>query len=375
MAEIRLQQLGHAYRPDPTTEADFALKPVDLTWADGKTYALLGPSGCGKTTMLNIISGLLRPSHGRLLFDGMDVTDRSTSNRNIAQVFQFPVIYTTKTVGQNLAFPLECRGWESAAIRRRVAEIAEILELQDMLSLPARRLSADQKQLISLGRGLVRPDVSAVLLDEPLTVIDPQLKFALRRKLREINRATGVTMILVTHDQAEAMSFADEIVVMQDGRVQQSGAPEVLFERPANAFVGYFIGSPPINMLALEPHANGLLCPSLGLRLQGGPDRGAGRFTLGLRAERVQLAADGATGPRATVVQIDIRGVEAVIRLRTATEEVLSVKTRHYRSVQEGDSVRLVIDPSDLLVYRDDILTTGPSSVAMRPELFLAAPD
>ena len=153
MAEIVLENLGHSYLPDPKSEADFALKPVNLTWQDGKTYALLGPSGCGKTTMLNIISGIVAPSHGRLLFDGQDVTQTPTVERNIAQVFQFPVIYSTKTVRQNLAFPLECRGVAPEQIKARVAEVATLLDLDYALDMPARRLSADQKQLISLGRG------------------------------------------------------------------------------------------------------------------------------------------------------------------------------------------------------------------------------
>ena len=165
MAKIVLENLGHSYLADPKGEHDYALKPVNLTWQDGKTYALLGPSGCGKTTMLNIISGLVAPSHGRLLFDGEDVTNIPTSERNIAQVFQFPVIYSTKTVRQNLAFPLECRGVSPSRIRQRVAEVATLLDLDYALDMPARKLSADQKQLISLGRGLVREDVSAILLD------------------------------------------------------------------------------------------------------------------------------------------------------------------------------------------------------------------
>lgn len=188
MAEIALRRLGHTYGGMQT----HAIKPVDLVWQDGKTYALLGPSGCGKTTMLNIISGLISPSEGQLLFDGQGMTSARTVERNIAQVFQFPVIYTTKTVRQNLSFPLECCGWERKRIDVRVDRIAELLELTHLLDRPAKRLSADQKQIISLGRGLVRDDVGAVLLDEPLTVLDPQMKFGLGRKLREINRATGL---------------------------------------------------------------------------------------------------------------------------------------------------------------------------------------
>ncbi len=351
MARIVLRGLGHSYRNAPQCETDYALKPVDLTWEDGKAYALLGPSGCGKTTMLNIISGLVTPSEGRLLFDGRDMTGASTAERNIAQVFQFPVIYTTKTVRQNLAFPLECRNWPSAKIAERVDRIARLLDLSDILGAPARRLSADQKQLVSLGRGLVRDDVSAVLLDEPLTVIDPQMKFALRRKLREINRATGITMILVTHDQSEAMSFADEVVVMKDGQVQQSGPPEHLFARPQNEFVGYFIGSPPLNILAAEPGNNRLNCPALGLSV--GLPRGVGTSVLsfGVRPEHIHLVDVAGTAPGARVEAVENLGVERVFTLRAATGETIKVKSRRHKGLSAGTDIGLSVKLGDLLVF------------------------
>jgi glycerol transport system ATP-binding protein len=172
MARIELD-LAHAYRPHPQTEADYALLPLKMTFEDGGAYALLGPSGCGKTTMLNIMSGLLVPSQGRVRFDGKDVTADTPQQRNIAQVFQFPVIYDTMTVAENLGFPLRNRKVAPEQIKKRVGEIAEMLEMSGQLNQRASGLSADEKQKISLGRGLVRPDVSAVLFDEPLTVIDP----------------------------------------------------------------------------------------------------------------------------------------------------------------------------------------------------------
>ncbi|MEY8828306.1 ABC transporter ATP-binding protein [Sedimentitalea sp. XS_ASV28] len=349
MARIVLRGLGHSYRDAPQCETDYALKPVDLTWEDGKTYALLGPSGCGKTTMLNIISGLVTPSTGRLLFDGKDMTGARTGERNIAQVFQFPVIYTTKTVRQNLAFPLECRNWPSAKIAERVDRIARLLDLSDILGAPARRLSADQKQLVSLGRGLVRDDVSAVLLDEPLTVIDPQMKFALRRKLREINRATGITMILVTHDQSEAMSFADEVVVMKDGRVQQAGTPEHLFARPQNEFVGYFIGSPPLNILAAEPGNDRLNCPALGLSVSLPRDVGSSDLSFGVRPEHIHLVEDAA--PWARVETVENLGVERVFTLRAANGEAIKVKSRRHKRLAAGADVGLSVNLRDLLVF------------------------
>ena len=182
MARIDLD-LAHAYKPNPQRDEDYALLPLTMSFADGGAYALLGPSGCGKTTMLNIISGLVKPSQGTVKFDGRDVTSLTPQQRNIAQVFQFPVIYDTMTVAENLAFPLKNRGLPAARIKERVGRIAEMLEMSRQLDMRASGLAADAKQKISLGRGLVREDVSAVLFDEPLTVIDPHLKWQLRRKL------------------------------------------------------------------------------------------------------------------------------------------------------------------------------------------------
>src|SRR3954454_16215117 len=179
MARILLDNVAHAYGPTPRGLQDYALKPLSHVWEDGGAYALLGPSGCGKTTLLNIISGLVAPSDGQVLFDGRDVTGLSPERRNIAQVFQFPVVYDSMTVAENLAFPLRNRGVPRAEIDARVAEILAVTGLADRANAPARGLSADQKQKISLGRGLVRADVAAILFDEPLTVIDPDMKWSL----------------------------------------------------------------------------------------------------------------------------------------------------------------------------------------------------
>ncbi|MBP6277561.1 MAG: ABC transporter ATP-binding protein, partial [Limnohabitans sp.] len=232
MAQIELD-LAHAYKPNPQVETDYALLPLKMTFRDGGAYALLGPSGCGKTTMLNIMSGLVVPSQGTVKFDGVDVTRSSPQARNIAQVFQFPVIYDTMTVAQNLAFPLKNRQVPADQIRQRVGQIAEMLDMSHQLDMRAAGLSADQKQKISLGRGLVRSDVSAVLFDEPLTVIDPHLKWQLRRKLKQIHHELKLTLIYVTHDQVEALTFAEEVVVMTRGKAVQVGSAEALFERPA----------------------------------------------------------------------------------------------------------------------------------------------
>ncbi len=294
MARIAFDKLAHSYAPRVETPADYALKRMDFAWEDGGAYALLGPSGCGKSTLLNIISGLLRPSEGRVLYDGRDVTDLKPAQRNIAQVFQFPVIYDTMSVFENLAFPLRNRGVPKDAVERRVAEVGAMLDLGTMLDRRAANLTADQKQKISMGRGLVREDVAAILFDEPLTVIDPHLKWLLRRKLKEVHGRFKHTMVYVTHDQNEALTFADRVVVMFDGEVVQQGSPQDLFERPEHRFVGYFIGSPGMNFLPCRLGDGGLVIEGTDL-VMGDPWAGAARahaeagHEIGVRPEHVEV--------------------------------------------------------------------------------------
>ena len=249
MAEVQLKQLAHTYSPQPAGPDDYALKHIEHTWEAGRAYALLGPSGCGKSTLLNIMSGLLHPSEGQVLFDGEDVTSLPTERRRIAQVFQFPVVYDTMSVFDNLAFPLRNRSHAESAVRQRVVEVSSALNLGNLLNTKARALSSDLKQMVSLGRGLVRDDVAAILFDEPLTMVDPQLKWTVRMQLKRLHEQFSHTMIYVTHDQAEALSFADIVAVMSDGYIVQVGTPRELFERPAHTFVGYFIGSPGMNLV------------------------------------------------------------------------------------------------------------------------------
>jgi glycerol transport system ATP-binding protein len=292
MARIELRNLRHSYLDRPRSDADWALKEIDLEWTDGGAYALLGPSGCGKTTLLNIISGLVAPSEGRVLFDGADVTALPPDRRNIAQVFQFPVIYDTMTVYQNLAFPLRNRGVDGARVDRRVREIAAMLEVEDMLDRRAAGLSPDDKQKISMGRGLVRDEVNVIMFDEPLTVIDPHLKWKLRSKLKELHHKVRLTMIYVTHDQTEALTFADRVVVMQDGEVVQIGTPVELFERPQHTFVGHFIGSPGMNVLPATVRDGGVWFGDTQVQVDG-PVIAGGRLEIGVRPEFVYLAAEG----------------------------------------------------------------------------------
>lgn len=355
MVEITLSKLAHSYVANAKDDADFALKEMDHVWQDGGAYALLGSSGCGKTTLLNIISGLVRPSHGRVLFGGTDVTDAPTAARNIAQVFQFPVVYDTMTVRDNLAFPLRNRGMDAAYIKARVDQIATLIGMEDRLSYKARGLTADAKQKISLGRGMVREDVNAILFDEPLTVIDPHMKWELRTQLKSLHREFGHTMIYVTHDQTEALTFADKVVVMYDGRVVQMGTPQELFETPAHTFVGYFIGSPGMNLL--DADVVGATANVMGVGLPLGAAYGPikGRTQIGIRPEFAHLT-DGPGLP------FTLKRIEDVGRHRIVRGEVAG--TAFNLIASEGapigaDQTRVAFAPEKINVYADDWRVAG----------------
>ncbi len=319
MARIDLD-LAHAYKANPRSDEDYALLPLKMTFNDGGAYALLGPSGCGKTTLLNLISGLVTPSTGSVRFDGQDVTARTPQQRNIAQVFQFPVIYDTMTVAENLAFPLRNRGVAPDKIKQRVGKVAEMLELSGQLDTRAAGLAADAKQKISLGRGLVREDVSAVLFDEPLTVIDPHLKWQLRRKLKQIHHELKLTLIYVTHDQIEALTFAEQVVVMTRGRAVQIGTASELFERPTHTFVGHFIGSPGMNFLPARRNAGGFEVAGSSFAAPRGVPRDIAAFTLGIRPEYVTLVgANDAGAVPATVKKVQDIGTYWLVSAQVGT--------------------------------------------------------
>ena len=345
MARIDLNHIRHAYGANPKSEKDYALREVHHSFDDGGAYALLGPSGCGKTTLLNIISGLLHPSHGQLLFDGKDVTRLSTQERNIAQVFQFPVIYDTMTVYDNLAFPLRNRGVAEADVDRKVRETLDMIDLASWARRKARGLTADQKQKISLGRGLVRSDVNAILFDEPLTVIDPHMKWVLRSQLKQLHRRFGYTMIYVTHDQTEALTFAENVVVMYDGEIVQIGTPAELFERPKHTFVGYFIGSPGMNVMPVAIEGRRAKLGGQVIDLPGTPSAEGTGIELGIRPEYVRL---GAKGMPVTIRKVEDIGRHKVVRASLEGREIAAI-------LGEDDQVpaepRVIFDPAGINLY------------------------
>ena len=354
MARIELD-LAHAYAPNPKQASDYALLPLKMTFEDGGAYALLGPSGCGKTTLLNIMSGLLMPSQGSVKFDGVDVTQASPQARNVAQVFQFPVIYDTMTVAENLGFPLRNRQVPKAQIHQRVGEIAEMLEMSGQLNQLAANLSADQKQKISLGRGLVRPDVSAVLFDEPLTVIDPLLKWQLRRKIKQIHHELKLTMIYVTHDQVEALTFAEQVVVMTRGRAVQVGTAAELFERPRHTFVGNFIGSPGMNFLNGVACAGGLQVADTVLPWLPGQSLPPGAVKLGVRPEYVTLVATQTPGALPMqVAQVNDVGTHVMLTARFAGQTVKARLSSNAARMAQGDTVWLQVLGEHSCFYQNE---------------------
>ena len=355
MAKITLDNLAHSYYPNPKGEDDFALKELNHVWSDGEAYALLGSSGCGKSTLLNIISGLLHPSQGRILFDDQDVTHATTADRNIAQVFQFPVVYDTMTVRDNLAFPLKNRGADAAYIASRVQQIGAMIGMEGELDKRARGLTADAKQKISLGRGMVREDVNALLFDEPLTVIDPHMKWELRTQLKSLHHEFGHTMIYVTHDQTEALTFADKVVVMYDGRVVQIGTPEELFERPQHTFVGYFIGSPGMNVLPADVDGNTAYVNGEKVPLTRAYSGLNGKVEIGVRPEYMTLSAS--EGLAVKVQRVEDVGRHKIVRA-TLNGDDINIVAAEGTNIS-ADMSRVQIDPSKVNVYVDEWLKTG----------------
>jgi glycerol transport system ATP-binding protein len=350
MAKVTLKNLSHSYLKKQEKDSDFVLTNINIDWNDGGAYALLGPSGCGKTTLLNIISGLLIPTKGEVLFDDRNVTQLNPVQRDIAQIFQFPVIYDTMSVYDNLAFPLRNRALSETEIDSKVREIAEMLELTPTLNTRASGLTAEGKQKISLGRGLVRSDVNVIMFDEPLTVIDPHLKWVLRSKLKELHQKIKRTMIYVTHDQTEALTFADQVVVMHEGQIVQTGTPIELFEKPKHTFVGHFIGSPGMNILPCEIkngqiNFEGKILPSN----TSIKKTNFSKTQVGIRPEFINFSNDG--------IKVKIKRVSDTGRHKVIDTECNSgsIKILDKASAEiPSENVHITFDQKYTYVYGDD---------------------
>lgn len=357
MAKITLSNLGHSYKKNPQNLEDYALRPMNHEWEDGAAYALLGPSGCGKSTLLNIISGILTPSEGSILFDDVDVTFADTARRNIAQVFQFPVVYDTMTVRENLEFPLKNRNADPQYIQQRVGSIARAIKVEDILDKKARGLTADAKQKISLGRGMVREDVNAILFDEPLTVIDPHMKWELRTQLKALHKELEHTMIFVTHDQTEALTFADKVVVMNHGCVLQIGTPEELFEKPAHTFVGYFIGSPGMNVFDAKITGNIANLNGKEITLNKKYNNLSGKVQLGVRPEFMELCKEEEQAIKIDIVRVEDVAHHKIVRAKYQEKNINIIVSEDTKITEEMTYMKFNLNRVN--VYVNDWLKEG----------------
>jgi glycerol transport system ATP-binding protein len=361
MARIELKNLYHSYEVEKSAEnmKEFSINDLDIAWEDGTANALLGPSGCGKTTLLNIISGLVKPKGGQVLFDGKDVTGLAPRERHIAQVFQFPVIYDSMNVYNNIAFPLRNDGVAEPDVRKRVNEVAQILDLGQYLKYSTADLGLTEKQKVSLARGIARENTSAVLLDEPLTVIDHKLKYTLRRKLKEVQRLLKMTMIYVTHDQHEALTFADHVTLMKDGKILQSSSPEELHSNPQTPFCGYFIGSPGMNVLNCILSGNrlefgGVFSVEISRDLGGKLAPHGNEFQFGIRPEYIATSRSKKIGwPSLKVTVVEDTGAYKVL---TMMIDGLRMKARvpEADSVPEGGTIYVSFPEDKVKIFKED---------------------
>jgi ABC-type sugar transport system ATPase subunit len=340
-----------------------AVDGVDLQIGDGSFTVLLGPSGCGKTTTLNMIAGLEEVSGGRILFDGEEIQDRPPHKRDIAMVFQSYALYPNRSVRENIAFPLRMSRVEKREIAARVADVAARLEIAELLDRHPKALSGGQQQRVALARAIVRRP-RAFLLDEPLSNLDAKLRADMRIELKALQRQLNGTFVLVTHDQAEAMSLADTLVVMNKGRVQQFGAPLTVYRRPVNLFVARFVGIPAMNLIEGEVSGSVFRGRGWEVPLDSGYDDGP--RTLGFRSEGVRLepASEGATGKVELVEQL---GADALVAVATDSGVVLAREHPDTR-LEPGDGVRLVVDPTQVHLFATDTgnRLSPPASVGHR---------
>jgi len=324
--------------------------------ADGEFVVLVGPSGCGKSTLLRMLAGLEEISGGAILIDGRVVNDLESKDRDIAMVFQSYALYPHMTVRENMGFSLRLRNADAALTAQRVDQAARILNLDTLLERYPRELSGGQRQRVAMGRAIVR-DPKVFLFDEPLSNLDAKLRVAMRAEIKALHQRLKTTTVYVTHDQIEAMTMADRIVVMHDGIVEQIGTPLELFDRPANLFVAQFIGSPAMNVLpgTLRRGANGTAVEAVGTRwpVHGvhGPDGGQDGQAVhyGIRPSDIGLATDG-QGIAAKVVVVEPTGAETELLLQVG--ELQLVVVIHGRTAaQPDDTVFLAIDADKAHVF------------------------
>ncbi|MGH6902532.1 MAG: ABC transporter ATP-binding protein [Geminicoccaceae bacterium] len=338
MARIELDRVSKRWGDN------FALEPTSLLIEDGEFVAVLGPSGCGKTTTLLLLAGIYEPSSGEIRFDGAPVNEVEAKDRNVGIVFQSYALYPHMTVRQNILFPLRFKRASAEDKDRRLAEAATLVQIEGLLDRLPSQLSGGQQQRVALARALVKAP-QLLLLDEPLSNLDASLRLSMRSEIRRLQRRTGVTTILVTHDQIEATTMADRIVCMRHGRIEQIGTADELYGRPASLFVASFIGAPPINLITGRAENGAFRADRLALAVEGEAE---GDAVLGVRPEAVRLGA----GPLAGVVEaVEPMGRETLYVLDTPLGTLRALEAGAQRSLGQGDHTQLGFAESDTLLF------------------------
>ncbi len=333
-----------------------ALQRVDLHVEDGEFCVLLGPSGCGKSTLLNIIAGLVKQDEGSVLMDGQPVDGRAPRERDVAMVFQNYALYPHMTVAQNLGFGLRMRGVPRLTTREQVLETSRMLGIEDLLDRKPRELSGGQRQRVAMGRALVRRP-RLFLLDEPLSNLDARLRSSVRLELKRLHRDIRSTIVYVTHDQVEAMTLGDKVVVMRNGSMHQVGSPETIYARPADTFVATFIGSPEMNLYRGQLlHKEGRLhFQGTGFSLDIGVPQAnvvESELQVGIRPEDIRIEQSGTTALQAKVEMISDIGSEKYIHARLG-QVSLTVRAPREATFQPGQTIALTVDPQRLHIFHE----------------------
>ncbi|HDS1530752.1 TPA: ABC transporter ATP-binding protein [Stenotrophomonas maltophilia] len=360
MSTPKLELVG--VRKDFEGGAVAAVDGVDLQVQAGETVALLGPSGCGKSTLLNMIVGLEKPTSGDIRIDGQSVLELEAGKRNVGLVFQDYAVFTHMTVAQNLAFGLEVRGKSRDEIQRAVAEVAELLDMRDQLQVRAKELGGSELQRVAIGRTLVtKPQV--LLLDEPLSNLEAAARLAMRRELRRLQGEIGLTIIYVTHDQIEALSLANRIAVMSNGKIRQVASTTAIYDRPDHMFVGSFLGSPPMNFIRGQLSGEGsqaafengplrMPLPSFAAHLRAG--QAAQQVSLGVRPENLRLCLVEEGQWTGRVKLVELRGPEAIstVEVRCGSGLVeLKVLTPVQERPAAGSATGVAVDADDCVLF------------------------
>ncbi|MEL6643792.1 MAG: ABC transporter ATP-binding protein [Pseudomonadota bacterium] len=325
------------------------IKGIDLTIGDGEFVVFVGPSGCGKSTLLRMIGGLEDISRGTLTVDGRDATAEPPSKRGLAMVFQSYALYPHMSVRDNMGFPLKTAGAPQSEIAKKVKDAAEVLKLEPYLDRRPKDLSGGQRQRVAIGRCIVR-DPTAFLFDEPLSNLDAALRVEMRYEIAKLHQRLGATMIYVTHDQVEAMTLADRIVVLEFGKIAQVGSPRELYEKPANLFVAQFIGSPKMNILTCDT-ADGRY--TLRGARGGAYSGGHGAVQVGVRPEHITLGAVGDGQCDGVIDMVEYLGADSFLVVDCGDLGQVTVRTTGENRAEAGEKVGLVFDPTYLSFFDD----------------------